>query len=393
MVARSGLFVDPVPGVPPVGTSMADARRALATLTGTAFRAAAGGTISTSGSTMQVTVAQSVWVLPDPLDAASAFLSPSDAVTVTLTSAPGTGSRIDLLVVKQNNFAGGDADSRANVSLITGVAGTPGVAPAAPAGAQVIAQITVPAGIANSAAATVTSQAARLAAARPPMLVDTYANLLTFVGAPGDIVTVNADATPALRGLYQWTGSAWIQMGGFGGGPRKQVPSAVSGGVLQANGDVVGAGTSQIRLDGVIDWSKWNRYLIEVTGNGASAASGIYFRGSFGGTVDGGNVYDYTRVLSTGSTSTTSALTAQNAGQIVNGASAATIVGEVLLQKYDGSARVTCLARGGTGGASAMQHQDTTIEYYTANAWSSMDGVAVFIGSGTVNLRVAVFAL
>lgn len=217
MVARSGLFVDPVPGSPPVGTSMADGRRVLAAVSGITFRALTGGTVTTSGSAMDIVISQSVWSIPDPIDSTSVFWTPTDAVTVTPAAGPGTGSRIDLILIKQNNYGAGDADSRATVYLKAGTAsGTP-TPPAVDAGAQVIATITVPTGAANSAACTVAYGRPRTRTTPPPITATTLALLTASPGeVAGQLAGVTGDTAAANNGLYQWTGSQWTQLNAQG---------------------------------------------------------------------------------------------------------------------------------------------------------------------------------
>ena len=156
MVARSGLFVAPVPGAPPVGTSPTDGRLALAGLFGTIPQLERGGAISQSASVMQFTVAQAVWQLPDVTNASATFMSATDPVVLTAAAGPGTGSRLDAIAVKQNNYENGDADSRANVIIIAGTPGAPGVLPPIPAAYWLYASILVPTSAANAAACTVT---------------------------------------------------------------------------------------------------------------------------------------------------------------------------------------------------------------------------------------------
>ena len=101
MVARSGLFVAPAAG--PVGASPTDARLALSALLGTTAQQASGGVTAQSASTMAFTVPSSVWQLPDVTNAGASFLSATDPFILSPAAGPGTGSRIDLFCVKQNN--------------------------------------------------------------------------------------------------------------------------------------------------------------------------------------------------------------------------------------------------------------------------------------------------
>ena len=205
MVARSGMFVAPLAGSPPVGMSPTDGRIAFSALLGTTPQPASGGAITQSASVMSITVAAGVYQLPDVSNSAgtSTFLSAVDQVVVTPAAGPATGSRIDLIVVKQNNVENSDADSRVNVVLVAGTAGAPGVAPAVPTGAYLYATVNVPATVTNAAACTVVI-------ARPstfgPLKITcpTFALLSTFAG-----VTNQKAFCPADGITYRYNGSAW----------------------------------------------------------------------------------------------------------------------------------------------------------------------------------------
>ena len=207
MVARSGIFVAPVVGSPPVGMSPTDGRIAFSALIGTTPQLASGGLITQSASVMAITVAAAVWQLPDVSNAAgtSTFLSATDLFTVTPAAGPGTGSRIDLIVVKQNNVENADADSRVNVVLVAGTAGAPGVAPAVPTGAYLYATVNVPTSAANSNACTVV--VARPSTYAPlPIKATTLALLNLVTGVPAQHATVTADGSN--NGDYLW-GTSW----------------------------------------------------------------------------------------------------------------------------------------------------------------------------------------
>ena len=211
MVARSGLFVAPAAG--PAGTAPTDARLALTGILGPSYQVISGGAITQSGTALTFTVSASVWQILDVTNAAASFLSPTDVTALTGTAGPATGSRIDLMVVKQNNIENGDADSRCNITLVTGTPGAPGVAPAVPLGASLVATITVPAGAANAAASTVVPWAPTVVA--PPVRVaQTLAQLNTthISSLPsGAHATVAAD--PQNNGDYVWNGAAWQTTG------------------------------------------------------------------------------------------------------------------------------------------------------------------------------------
>lgn len=207
MVARSGMFVAPLAGTPPVGMSPTDGRIAFSALIGTTPQPASGGAITQSASVMAITVAPGVFQLPDVSNATgtSTFLSAVDQFVVTPAAGPATGSRIDLIVVKQNNVENSDADSRVNVVLVAGTAGAPGVAPATPAGAYLYATVNVPATVTNSAACTVV--VARPSTFGPLKITSPNIALLnTFAGVTGQRAFVSASGL-----TYSWSGTtpAW----------------------------------------------------------------------------------------------------------------------------------------------------------------------------------------
>ena len=211
MVARSGMFVAPLAGSPPTGMSPTDGRLAFSSLIGTVPQLASGGAITQSPSVMTITVAAAVWQLPDVSNAAglTTFLSATDQFVLTPAAGPATGSRIDLIVVKQNNVENADADSRVNVILVAGTPGAPGVAPAVPGGGYLYATVTVPTSAANAAACTVVI--ARPSTFAPLTIKATTLILLNQItGVPAQRATVYADGPN--NGDYVW-GTNWVSTG------------------------------------------------------------------------------------------------------------------------------------------------------------------------------------
>ncbi|MEO7018350.1 MAG: hypothetical protein ABI067_17720 [Leifsonia sp.] len=207
MVAHSGLFVAPTSGV---GASPTDARLALAGLIGVVPQLVQGGVVFQVSTAMQIQVGASVWQLPDPTNALATFLAATDGAFLNFAAGPSTGSRIDLIAVKQNNPENGDADSRANIVILPGTAGAPGVPPAVPAGYFRWADIAVPTNAANAAACTVTVHTPTTFA--PPDLLSTSQALLnTVTGVTGQHATVRGDATLANNGDYTWNGTLWAK--------------------------------------------------------------------------------------------------------------------------------------------------------------------------------------
>lgn len=206
MSARSGLFVAPTSGV---GTAPIDGRLALSGVLGATAQTVHGGAITQSGSTMAFTVAQAVLQLPDPTNAAAAFLSAIDQTVLTPAAGPSTGSRVDLIVAKQNNPENGDADSRASFSLIAGIAGAPGVPPAVPVGYFHYADINVPTNAANAAACTITLRSPT-SFAPVALQCPTKALLDTVTGTLGQTAVVTSDATTAYNRMWFWSSTGWV---------------------------------------------------------------------------------------------------------------------------------------------------------------------------------------
>lgn len=219
-MAHTGLFVAPVTGTPPVGMSPTDGRLVMGGLFQIASQLVAGGGYTPSASVMQLTVNQAVWSLTDVTNAAAVFFSPTDATTLTFAAAPGSGGRIDLVVVKQNNVENADADSRVNISVVTGVASGSPVAPAVPAGASKYLQVLINAGVTNIAAATITNSM-QSTFAEPQLQIPTIAGAGTVVGVPTQLMFVTSDPNPLYNGIFQWSptswnGSNWIPVAGAG---------------------------------------------------------------------------------------------------------------------------------------------------------------------------------
>lgn len=213
-MAHTGMFVAPAAGTPPVGMTATDGRLVM----GGVFQVAPQivstqlGGYAASGSSMAITVRQTVWSIPDPTNTAAVFFSPTDQLNLTFSAAPATGGRIDLVVVKQNNVENGDADSRVNVTVVTGTPSGSPVAPATPAGAAVYLSFLINAGITNMAAATVTNYM-QSQYAFPPLQAASLAALNTVTGVSSQLAIVTADATPTNNGLYIWAGTFWAPNG------------------------------------------------------------------------------------------------------------------------------------------------------------------------------------
>lgn len=196
MVSHAPMFVD----LDGSGNGMTalDGRRALAGLIGTTVRpVAALPSATSSGSNMQITVAQNVWQVGDVSDAAATFLGAVDAFTVTPAAGPASGVRTDSIVLKPDNPKNSDADPYLTPSLLPGTTSGP---PAIPAGYSEIARVAVPAGVSVATGATVTflhpSALAPLAEQTP--------TAPTYNGT-----TIGQRALGADGIEYRWNGTAW----------------------------------------------------------------------------------------------------------------------------------------------------------------------------------------
>lgn len=208
MVARTGLFVAPLPGTPPQGTSPTDGRLVLGGLFGTTGGCISGGTMTASATAMTIAIAAAVWRIPDPTNTAGVYLSPADAYTFTLAAGPASGSRIDLLWVKQDNYENGDADSRVTYGITAGTAASSPVAPTLPAGVMQLARVTVGQGISNAAACTVVQSYGGQAQLTPGVTATSVAALPAgiYVGQRGTAGGVE----------YRWNGTTWRAQTGDG---------------------------------------------------------------------------------------------------------------------------------------------------------------------------------
>lgn len=150
----------------------------------------------------------------------------NDAVVAaawTIGAAPGAGSRIDLLCIRARDTTSGDSAAgtpmdgpggvqRAGIPefmVVAGVAGTPGVAPALTAGYEEVARVTVSAGNASAAAATIVQTYGFAYVAGGSMLFRTTAELLAYNTAAWLHNGLVATALDAPTNRYTWSGGAW----------------------------------------------------------------------------------------------------------------------------------------------------------------------------------------
>lgn len=169
--AIAGLLCEDAPGVPRVG--LLNPSTAVP-LTGT--------------TTMSYTLAPVQVVTNRAADEGVYLYSFTGTTTVATTAAPGTGSRWDLIYVKQNDVEKGDANNLAVLGVVQGTAAANPAKPYADArlvGATVLAEALVPAGATRTDALTITQVWNHMVARGVPIPVrnDTERNALT--GRPG----------------------------------------------------------------------------------------------------------------------------------------------------------------------------------------------------------------
>lgn len=130
-------------------------------------------------------------------------------VNVPLAAAPSANSRIDVVYVKQNETRSPMSDSSdvPAFGVVKGVAAAVPVAPAVPAGALALAQVLLPAGVSNTAAAgVVITQTYIGAAMKGDMLrVQTSAQRDALIGVPDGTLLHNvADGCDYVRKDGKW---------------------------------------------------------------------------------------------------------------------------------------------------------------------------------------------
>lgn len=193
------------------GTSPLDGRNVLGALFGSnGLQAFMGGTIATSASGMSVTVAKSVWRIPDPANSGATFLVPSAATTLTIAAASASGSRVDTVAIKQDDYGNGDPDSLASLKVFPGAAGssTPG---SPTAGYWTIATVTIPASVTNTSSCTVSYVTPPATVIPPALRIDTLQHLNMLTPAMGQQAVVYADSNASNNGRYgSMDGTSWV---------------------------------------------------------------------------------------------------------------------------------------------------------------------------------------
>ena len=208
MALHGATFVAPLPGTPPVGMSAMDGRLVMGGLFGVTPQLVSGGGIVQSGSTMQFTMGQSVFQLPDVTNAAATAFLPTDSTILTPAAGPGTGSRVDLFCVPFKNYENGDGISQSQPFIVAGTAGAPGVAPAVPAGSYRYASVLVPTSAAAATACTVTIYGNTTVA---PVALKTPTKVTLAAVTTASQWQEAVEQSGGVKSV--WNGSAWVRGG------------------------------------------------------------------------------------------------------------------------------------------------------------------------------------
>lgn len=233
MSVNRGLFV-PLNGT--IGTTPTEARLALAGLvaenspgvprSGLLFQSAANVVSGTTG--MDYDVAPCYPVVSRAASDGVYVFSLTGTTTVSTTVAPATGSRWDLVFVKQNDTTKGDPDNLPIVGVVQGVASSTPTKPygSVPEGALVLAEVSVAAGATSTSSSGVTiTQVWRHTSMRgapvPVRNKTERGELSAYVGA--EVVRLD------VGGMTQtFNGSKWH--GSVSAGGTFSVPAVVNGG-------------------------------------------------------------------------------------------------------------------------------------------------------------------
>lgn len=239
MAVTRGLFVrkDSTRGTTPV-----EARVALAGLLtpsgdlGVTPGVISGGAV-TGKTSWAYTVAGGHFVTTRSATDGAVLLATDGATdTPTVSAAPATGSRWDLVWIRHRDIENADPDSEAVLGVTSGTSSGSPSKPygSVPAGALVLAESQVSAGAANTAdpLVTITPVAARVATRGGiiPVTSTTQQNLLTAAGT-----TTSPIYTELNGALYKSTGSGWAQVAGPAPYARFRVTTSISRAANQWN--------------------------------------------------------------------------------------------------------------------------------------------------------------
>lgn len=203
------------------GTSPVEARVALAGLLtqngdlGVTPGVLSGGAVSGKTSWAYSVAAGHFVTTRSATDGAVLLATDGATDTPTVSAAPATGSRWDLIWIRHRDVENADPDSNAVLGVTSGSSsGTPSKPyGSVPAGALVLAEAQVSAGAANTADAlvTITGVAPRVAARGGiiPVSSTTQRDLLTAAGSATNPLYVDVAGS-----VYRGTGSGWTWLAG-----------------------------------------------------------------------------------------------------------------------------------------------------------------------------------
>lgn len=249
MSVTRGLFVrkDSTRGTTPV-----EARVALAGLLtqsgdlGVTPGVLSGGTVAGKTS-WAYTVAAGHFVTTRSATDGAVLLAVDGATdTPTVSAAPATGSRWDLIWIRHRDVENADPDSNAVLGVTSGTSSGSPSKPygSVPAGALVLAEAQVSAGAANTADAlvTITPVAPRVAARGGiiPVASTTQQNLLTTAGSASNPVYTELAGT-----LFKSTGSGWV--------PLTSPLTAMTGPALAGTTPPAGTSLKKVIVNGTVN--------------------------------------------------------------------------------------------------------------------------------------------
>jgi hypothetical protein len=347
-----------------------------------------GGTVTASGANMQITVGASTWLLPDSSNAAALFLSYTDSTVVTPAAGPGSGSRIDIIVVKQNNIANGDADSRVNVFLVAGTPSGSPVAPAVPTGAMLFATVAIPTSASTASACTfaVNNQTIVL----PPIIraadkahLDNMAVTGFFSGTSGQLAVIYAE--PVNNGIWFWSGSIWRRDASVAqvAGLVPIIPGAIANGTINANGKVTFSTVASVSIGSCFS-AQYDNYLIKYTLTAKTAAVDTSFRLRLASS-DSSTLYS--GVVQTAQGTTASAVTNVTTQWIVDKGGSAPCSARL---EVDGPFLAAATEAMGQASATATTPTASNGSHHHSAA-TSYDGFTLFVASGTISGTIRIY--
>jgi hypothetical protein len=174
-----------------------------------------GVNLLSSTATMNVSVAAFNAVAVR--DSGAILLANDGPVNVTLTPAPASNSRIDVIYAKQNDgsstVTSPDANNTPIIDRVTGTASATPVKPSIPTGAVELGTVVVPAGATatNSAGVVITTTCPFTAAPGGKVPFRTLSDLQAWTTATvRQQASVISDSTTSNIGEYVWSGTAWV---------------------------------------------------------------------------------------------------------------------------------------------------------------------------------------